>query len=163
MSKPSALQRAYRTLDRLPEGLKNRGFTLLFGRAVKFFGTAGLRFQYISPRRSVVVIRNRRKVQNHIGGVHAVAMALIGESATGALVGLNLGADSVPVIKRMEVDYVRRASGDLRAEATLSAEQIEQMRGQPKGEVEVALTITDATGEVPVQARMLWAWTPRRR
>lgn len=163
MSKPSALQRVYQALERLPEAARVRSFTLVFGRAVKYFHTSGLVFESISPERSVVRVKNRRRVQNHIGSVHAVAMALIAESASGALVALNLPADAVPVIKRLEVDYTKRAQGDMRAEASLTQHQIAQMRQQPRGEVDVKLRITDASGQEPVVARMLWAWTPKRR
>ncbi|WP_288107952.1 DUF4442 domain-containing protein [Limnobacter sp.] len=158
----SMLQKVYAQVDKLPAALKAKAFTVIFGRAVKYFRTSGLRFEWIEPNHSIVVIKNRKYVQNHIGTVHAVAMIMIAESATGALVGLNVSGNAVPVIKRMEVDYRKRASGDMRAEAMLTSEQITMMQTEERGEVDVAVTITDAENKEPIFVRAVWAWTPKR-
>lgn len=158
----SMLQKVYSQVDKLPSALKAKAFTVIFGRAVKYFRTSGLRFDWIEPNHSIVVIKNRKYVQNHIGTVHAVAMIMIAESATGALVGLNVPGNAVPVIKRMEVDYRKRASGDMRAEAMLTPEQITMMQNEERGEVDVAVTITDAENKEPIFVRAVWAWTPKR-
>lgn len=163
MNQPSTIRKVYNTLDKLPNILKSRAFTAVFGRAVKFFGTAGLRFTAIEPDRAVIELKNIKAVQNHLGTPHAMAMGLLVESATGVLVGLNVPATSVPVIKHAAIDYLKRAKGDLVAEARLTSEQLEQMRTQEKGEVDVAVTLTDSEGKEPIFARMIWAWTPARR
>ena len=54
-------------------------------------------------------------------------MALAAESATGFVLGMNLPADKLPLIKTMHVDYVRRARGSIRAEASLTPEQIDRL------------------------------------
>lgn len=159
----STLRKILDGLSFLPERARPKAFSVVFGTAVKFFGTASLKFESLSLERSVVVIKNRRKVQNHIGGVHAVAMALIAESATGSIVGLNLCEDSIPVIKSMTVNYLKRAKGNMRAEAWLTPEQIEQIKTLPKGEVNVACKVTDDEGKEPITVDMIWAWVPARR
>lgn len=159
----STLRKILDGLSFLPERARPKAFSVVFGTAVKFFGTAGLKFESLSLERSVVVIKNRRKIQNHIGGVHAVAMALIAESATGSIVGLNLCEDSIPVIKSMTVNYLKRAKGNMRAEAWLTPEQIEQIKTLPKGEVNVACKVTDDEGKEPITVDMVWAWVPVRR
>ncbi|CAH0992091.1 hypothetical protein SIN8267_02206 [Sinobacterium norvegicum] len=161
--KKSMLRNVYDRCSAMPESIQPRLLSFIFGRVVKFFGTAGLRFELLTPERSIVFLANRKKVQNHIGGIHAVAMGLICESATGAIVGLNLPADATPVIKSMQIDYLKRASGAMRAEAWLTAEQIELMKSAPKGEVEVACTVTDEDGKEPIEVAMIWAWVPSKR
>lgn len=126
-------------------------------------GTAGLRYEAIDTERVVVSIRNQRKVQNHIQGVHAAAMALLAETATGFCVGMNVPDDKLPLIKTMKVDYLKRSQGDMRAEAHLTEAQIKQIRTQDKGEVTVAVKITDASGQEPIQAQMVWAWVSKKR
>ncbi len=162
MTQKSLLQKVYGQIDRLPPALKTRAFSVVFGRAVKYFRTSGLKFEWIEPNHAIVLIKNRTPVQNHIGTVHAVAMIMIAESATGALVGLNVPANAIPVIKRMEVDYRKRAVGDMRAEAMLTQEQIAMMQTQERGEVDVAVTITDGESKEPIFVRAIWAWTPKR-
>ncbi|MDX1668759.1 MAG: DUF4442 domain-containing protein [Limnobacter sp.] len=162
MSQKSMLQKVYSKIEKLPTPLKTRAMTLVFGQAVKYFRTSGCKYEWIETNHSIVSIKNRTAVQNHLGSVHAVAMIMIAESATGALVGLNLPANVVPVIKRMEVDYRKRAKGDMRAEAMLTQEQIQSMQTMERGEVDVAVTITDEENKEPVFVRALWAWTPKR-
>lgn len=150
-------------INRLPEALRRRGLSLFFGRTVKYVGTTGVVVEVLTPQRCVVTLRNRKPVQNHIGSVHAVANALLAESATGFVVGMNVPDSAVPVIKSMHLDYVKRARGDMRAEATLTEEQIAQIRSVEKGEVIVPVALTDEDGKAPVLATMVWAWTPKKR
>jgi acyl-coenzyme A thioesterase PaaI-like protein len=113
--------------------------------------------------RAVLSMKNRRRVQNHIGGIHAAAMALLGESATGVAFGLSIPDSHLPLLKSMKIDYVRRAQGDLRAEASLTPEQQEALRTQPKGDANVAVKVTDSAGEEPIRCEFVWAWVPRKR
>ena len=132
------------------------------GRAVRFAGTAGLDFEVVTPTLVVIRLANRPKVQNHIGGVHAAAMALLAETATGFAVGMNVPDDKLPLLKSMSIDYVRRAQGGLRAAAKLTPEQIDALRSQPKGDVLVAVEVKDESGAEPIRCAMTWAWVPKK-
>ncbi|HEX4869962.1 MAG TPA: DUF4442 domain-containing protein [Moraxellaceae bacterium] len=147
----------------LPPTLRATVVTGIFGRFVPFVGTSGLRYEELTPERVVVSIRNRRPVQNHIKGVHAAAMALLAETATGFAVGMNLPDDKLPLIKSLKVEYLKRTQGDMRAVATLSPEQVELIRSTPKGEVLVPVMVTDESGEEPIRCEMLWAWVSKQR
>lgn len=162
-SKPNQLSRTVASFQRLPGGLSTWVTSLALGRVVPLVGTAGLRYDEITRERVVVSIRNRRKVQNHIKGVHAAAMALLAETATGFCVGMNVPDDKLPLIKTMKIDYVRRSVGNMRAVAQLRPEQIQQIVSQEKGEVTVPVTITDESGQEPIQAEMIWAWVPKKK
>ena len=161
--RPNRLARTVASLQRLPVGLRTWLLSHLLGRAVPLVGTAGLRFEQITLTQVVVRMANRRKVRNHIGGVHAAGMVLLAETATGFCVGMNVPDDKLPLIKSMKVDFVRRAVGSLTAVATLQPEQIALMQSQDKGEVAVPVRITDESGQQPIQAEMIWAWVPKRR
>ena len=163
MTAPNRLARTVRQFDKLPAPLRTWAISKVLGRAVPLVGTAGLRYEAIDTERVVVSIRNQRKVQNHIQGVHAAAMALLAETATGFCVGMNVPDDKLPLIKTMKVDYLKRSQGDMRAEAHLTEAQIKQIRTQDKGEVTVAVKITDASGQEPIQAQMVWAWVSKKR
>lgn len=162
-TRPNQLSRTLARLQGLPAGLRVPLTSFVLGNVVPFVGTAKLRFEEISSRRVVVSIRNRRKVQNHIKGVHAAAMALLAETATGFCVGMNLPDDKLPLIKSLKVDYLKRAQGNLRAVAELRPEQIHLIITQDKGEVTVPVSITDDSGGEPIQCEMIWAWVPKTR
>lgn len=151
------------TLDKVPAPLRTRLRSLLVGQYVKFVGTAGLAIEELTATRAAVSVRNRRPVQNHIGGVHAAAMALIAETATGFVVGMNVPDDRVPVIKSMKVTFVKRAKGGMRAVAELTAQDVERIRSTEKGEITPKVVVTDAEGKEPILCEMVWAWTPKRR
>lgn len=157
------LSRAIALFDRLPTALRCRATTLLFNAQVRFAGTGGLRFEKLDEAEAIVVIRNRRAVQNHIGGVHAAAMALLAETATGAVFGMNVPDDRLPLLKTMHIDYQRRAQGALRATASLDAAQRARIAAEVRGEMVVPVRVNDESGETPIIATMTWAWVPKKR
>ena len=163
MSKSNALTRAVDKVMALPPVLRGHLITLLFTSQVRFAGTGGIKFVTLEEGRAVLTIRNRRKVQNHIGGIHAAAMALLAETATGAVLGMTIPDTHIPLLKSMHVDYVRRAKGNLRAEATLPPEMRARVLAEPKGDFAVPIRVTDEDGEEPIKCQMVWAWVPRKK
>jgi len=163
MPAPNRIARSIAPLQSLPSFLRARAQTILFRRTVPFTGTARILFEEVTPERVSLRVRNRRRVQNHIHGVHAVATALLGETATGFVVGMNLPDDKLPLLRRMSIDYTKRSKGDIRATATLTEEQRAKIASEPKGDVTVAVTITDESGEAPVTCAFVWAWIPKKR
>ena len=161
--KANALQKQLAKFQGLPEAMRPGVVSFLLGQVVPMVGASGLRFEEVTAQRVVVSIRNRRRVQNHIKGLHAAAMALLAETATGFCVGMNLPDDKLPLIKSMHIDYLRRAQGDMKAVAHLTPEQIKQIHTLEKGEVTVAVKITDSSGQSPIEAQMVWAWVPKSR
>jgi acyl-coenzyme A thioesterase PaaI-like protein len=163
MSKKNRMNNIVSKINALPEFLQARALSTLFGTMVKFTGTAGTTVEQLTERQAIISLKNKKSVQNHIGSVHAVASILIAESATGYLVGMNIPDSSVPVIKTIRADYVKRAKGDMKAVATLSDKQINDMQRLEKGETVVPVVVTDGDGKEPVLMEMVWAWTPKRR
>lgn len=163
MSKPNRIARSIAPLQGLPSFVRARAQTLVFRRVVPFTGTAGILFEEVTLERVVLRLDNRRRVQNHIHGVHAAAAALLGETATGFAVGINTPDDKLPLLRSMKIDYTRRAEGGLRAVATLTAEQREAIEQQPKGDVTVAVLVTDDKGTAPMECEFVWAWVPKKR
>lgn len=136
--------------------------TWVFRYKVKLAGTTGIEVLYTNGKTATYRQKNRRKAQNHIGSVHAAAMALLAESCTGFIVGINLPGDKLPLIKQMDLHYVKRATGDMTAVASLTDEQISLMQTAEKGEVNVKIQVTDATGIEPLKCEMIWAWVPKK-
>ena len=102
----------------LPANIRAAVVSKILGKVVPYVGTSGLLYEEITSERVIVSIKNQRKVQNHINNVHAAAMALLAETATGFVVGINLPDDKLPLIKSLKVDYYKRTQGDMRAVAT---------------------------------------------
>jgi len=157
------LTKTVQRIAKLSGPFRQQALTFALGRAVKFVGTARLKVEDLTAERAVVSVGNQKRVQNHIGGVHAMAMGLIAETATGFVLGMNLPDSAVPVIKSVRIEYLKRATGGLRAEATLTEEQRRAITTQPKGEVLVQCRVTDESGIEPIRCEMIWAWVPKQR
>ena len=163
MSSKNPLRKFVEKVNGYPDWLSRRIITWVFRSKVKLAGTA--RLEILETDGSSVIFRQRnlKKVQNHIGSVHAAGMALLAESATGFVTGLNLPADKLPLIKTMNLNYVKRSTGDLTAKAWLTPEQLDLMQQEDKGEIHVKFELTDETGIIPMEGEMIWAWVPNKR
>jgi acyl-coenzyme A thioesterase PaaI-like protein len=161
--KPNRLQRMLAPIERVPAGLRTWARTKALGRGVPFTGTAGMRYEELTPERVVVTVANHKRVHNHIGGVHAMASSLAAETATGMIVGLSVRDDCSPVIKDIRLSFVKRGQGAMRAVATLTAAQRELIHTTTKGETVVPVTITDESGREPITCEFTWAWVPNER
>lgn len=162
MSVTNPLRKFVDKVNQYPSGVSAFLMTRVFRYKVKLAGTAGIEVLATDGKTVTYRQKNRKKVQNHIGSVHAAAMALLAESASGFIVGINLPGDKLPLIKCMKLNYVKRASGDMTAVASLTDQQIALMQNTDKGEVIVQVVVTDATGIEPVICEMIWAWVAKR-
>lgn len=162
-SEPSALARLSHRLQHVPAILRRPLLNAGFAHAVPFTGTAGLRFRALDADHAQVELANRRRVQNHIHGIHAAAMALLAETATGAVFALNLPAGYLPLLKTLHIDYLQRAHGTLSAVATVDAAMRTCMQRETRGELHIPVILTDASGENPARCDLVWAWVPQRR
>lgn len=160
---PNKLNRMISALSRLPGSARRHAMGLLLGRVVPFVGTASMSVDEMSVGRVAVRIPNRRRNRNHIGQVHAAAMALAAETATGFVVGMNVPDSRMLLIKSMKVDFKKRSQGELRAVATLTEVQQGEILTKEKGEVLVEVHVSDESGEEPIHCEMIWAWIPKKR
>ena len=147
----------------LPTSFYPLGYTVIFNSMVKLAGTSGLQVEKLDQRETIVYLRNKRKIQNHIGGLHACSMCLAAESATGMIVGMNVPDTHIPLIKQMNVSFVRRCQGDIRARAVLSEEDYRRINEEDRGEVNVEVQVEDESGNEPIKAEMIWAWVSKDR
>eukprot|EP00759_Apiculatamorpha_spiralis_P034775 PhF_6_TR35783/c0_g1_i4/m.52004 len=163
MSGRNRLSKSVARFDSLPGVFKSTAMSYAFGYFVPFAGTAGVKFVQLNQKQCIVSIPNKRKVQNHIQGVHACGMALVAETATGFVFGMSVPDTHLPLCKHLNVNFVRRSQGMLTAEATLSDEQIKEILSKDKGEVIVPVVVRDESGQEPVKVEACWAWVPKVR
>ena len=159
----NTMSRQMRQLDKFPAGWKIWLQTQIMGRFVPFLKTAGLRFERISHEEVCVSVQNRKKIQNHINGVHACAMALLAETATGFVTNMNTPDDKLILLKAMHINYTRRSVGNMRAVAQINDEQAAMIAQEERGNLVVPCTVYDDSGEQPVEVEMTWAWVPKQK
>ncbi|MEP0177028.1 MAG: DUF4442 domain-containing protein [Paraglaciecola sp.] len=162
MTSINPLRKFVDKVNQYPIWVSSKLMTWVFRYKVKLAGTTGIEVLHTDGKSATYRQKNKSKAQNHIGSVHAAAMALLAESCTGFIVGINLPVDKLPLIKTMNLNYVKRATGDMTAVASLTDEQINLMQTTEKGEVNVKVVVQDATGIEPLLCEMIWAWVPKR-
>ncbi|MGK7313139.1 MAG: hotdog fold domain-containing protein [Candidatus Longimicrobiales bacterium M2_2A_002] len=157
MPRPAAtrLESAWRWLSPLPGG------RWLFGRVlglmVPYSGSIRPRVHTLASGRATVSIRERRGLHNHLGSVHALALANLGELASGLAMTMALpsGTRGIPV--RIEIDYRKKARGTITAEG----------RAAPPPAVTADIedpataVLTDESGEVVAEMTVTWRLGPR--
>jgi hypothetical protein len=76
---------------------------------------------------------------------------------------MNVPDDKYLVIKSLHVDFQKKATGEMKATATLTPEQVESAQNNAEGEILVNVSVSDEGGNEPIACQMLWAWKPKRQ
>ena len=137
--------------------LGERVFSFLFAQKAPYFASIRPRFLTLEPNRVELLIPKRRRVHNHLGTVHAIALCNGLEAAMGALAEATVPADKRWIPKGMEVSYTAKAAGDVTCTAETDPEQ--WTSGDPDLPVRVRGRLADGTVVVEGVIR-LWV-TPR--
>ena len=161
MTQRNRLSKLVHSTARFPQGIRTALWSKAFGRIVPMVGTAKIRYIEVSASQVTVSLANHKAMQNHIGQLHACAMALLAETATGFVTAMNVPDSAIVLIKSMKADFKRPSKGAMTATATLTAEQQKLMQSTEKGETLVSVTLQDESGEEPVKCEMLWAWVAK--
>lgn len=147
----------YRRMRRWPAG------EWLFSRAVCFkapyFGSISPRIVALEPGRCEATIRHRRRVTNHIGTVHAIALCNLAELAGGLMTDVSIPASMRWIPKGMRVEYLKKATGTLRATATPAIAIVEAQSGY---ELPVDVTVANTDGEAVFRAEISMWVSPKR-
>ena len=139
----------------LPGG--KRVFDALLGVLNPYTGSVAPRFQEIRPGYARVAMADARAVRNHVGSVHAIALANLGEMSTGLGLMAGLPGDARAILTGLEVEYLKKARGTLVAEGRCEVPPTSERR-----EVDAESTIRDAAGDVVAIARARWLVGPKR-
>lgn len=134
-------------------------FSMAFSQKAPYFGSIRPTVTELRPNHAEVLIRNRRRVRNHIGTVHAIALCNGLEMAMGALAEVTIPADKRWIPKGMEVTYTAKASSDITCYAETTQEQWESA----DGDLPVKVWATREDGTTVIEGVInLWV-TPKKR
>ncbi len=101
----------YTRLTRLPAG--GRLFSAVFAHQAPYFATIRPRFVELRPNYAELRVAKRRRVHNHIGTVHVIAICNGLEAAMGALAEVTIPPGKRWIPKGMEVSYTAKATSDI--------------------------------------------------
>ena len=106
----------YRRVSRWPAG--NWLFSKLVCWKAPYFSSIAPRMVSLEPGRGVATLRHRRAVTNHIGTVHAIALCNLAEFVGGLTCDVSIPPSMRWIPKGMTVEYLKKATGTMRAVAT---------------------------------------------
>lgn len=132
----------------------------LFSRAVcwraPYFSSIRPLFVQLGDGQVEVRMRKRRSVTNHIGTVHAIAMANLCEIAAGTMMEALLQRELRWIPRAMTIQYLAKANSAVTARATMP--EILSDRNQ---DATVAVSVFDQNGTEVVRADITMYVSPR--
>lgn len=155
----SVSQRVSTTWDKLsgvPGG--KRLFSRIVGRMAPYTATIGALVDDLGPGYARVLLKDRKKVRNHLDCVHAIALANLGEITTGLAVLSGMPSDARGILKGLTVEYHKKARGPLTAECTTEIPATSE-----RGEYHVKGEIKDASGDVVTSVTAHWLIGPMKK
>jgi acyl-coenzyme A thioesterase PaaI-like protein len=139
----------YRRALRWPLG--RQLFSAYAARKAPYFATISPLINTLEPNHCEILLRKRKRVQNHIGTVHVIAIANGLEMAMGFLAEASIPKHLRWIPKGMELSYPAKAPTDIRCTARVAAD------GWKPGDLPVQVEALDADGNTVVAGTIhLW-------
>ncbi|WP_242111427.1 hotdog fold domain-containing protein [Luteimonas aquatica] len=137
----------YRRVTRWPAG--HWLFSRLVCLKAPYFGSISPRMTVLEPGRAEAWIAHRRRVTNHIGTVHAIALCNLAEFTGGLATDVSIPASMRWIPKGMRVEYLKKAVGRQHAVATPEFPPHEATQGY---ELPMQVVVSDPQGDVVFKA-----------
>jgi len=110
--------------------------------------------------RCVFELKNKRRVRNHLGGVHAGALVTLGESAAGLLLLKNFSfSDYRLILKELKAEYERQGRGRLEATAEFTAARRKKVASALEEDAQFVPMVTEIyreDGELVARIKTKW-------
>ena len=146
----------YQKLTRKPFG--HWLFSKLICFKAPYFGSIRPRMTRLQPGRAEATLAHRRRVTNHLGTVHAIALCNLAEFSGGLMTDVSIPASMRWIPKGMRVEYLKKAVGTQTAVATPEFPARESAEGY---ELPVNVLVTDPQGDAVFKACISMWVSPR--
>ncbi len=124
-------------------------FSRAVGRSAPYTGTIGARIEELDPGRSVLTMRDRKAVRNHLKSVHAVALTNLIELSGSLAIIASMHSNTRMIPVRLESEFLKKARGTVTAEGSC-----EQFEPGYEGEVQATVVVRDPDGEEVTRGRV---------
>lgn len=142
-------------LSKVPGG--RRVFSRLIGTAAPYTGSIDAKVVALEHGYSRVILRDRRKVRNHLDCVHAIALANLGELCGNVGVAYSLPDDARFIVASLSMEYFAKARGEITAECRCPVP-----KSNDRKEYEVVVSMIDKEGNEVCRCTMRTLVGPKR-
>ena len=146
----------YQRISRWPAG------RWLFSRLVcwkaPYFASIAPRIESLEPGRGIATLAHRRRVTNHLGTVHAIALCNLAEFVGGLACDVSIPPSMRWIPKGMTVAYLKKAVGRMRAIATPAFPPRDAEAGY---ELPFEVVVEDPAGDVVFRATIAMWVSPK--
>jgi len=125
---------------------------------VPYFSSISPSFVKYNKTEVVVGMKKKKKVTNHLGTIHVIAIANLCELAAGTLMEGGLISSMRWIPKGMNIRYIAKANSDLKATATMPLIQEGVVN-----DVIVPVSVIDEDGIEVVRADIIMYLTPKKK
>lgn len=137
--------------------LGRKVFSYILGRTAPYSGTIKAEVLSLEPGSVQVALKDRRSVRNHLNSVHAIALANLGELASGLAMISAVPPNTRAIVVNLEIEYLKKARG--RLIATGSATPPESISESINS---LALAeIKDTEGDIVSRVKVHWRLSPK--
>lgn len=143
----------WKRLSRLPFG--RTLFSIMIGRMAPYTGTMGARIVELGPGHSKWVLRDRKRVRNHLNSIHAVALVNLAEVSSGTAMLTALPPGTRGIVTGLAMEYLKKARGTLTAECNCTVPAVDR-----ETRYDVTSVVKDASGDVVARGTVTWSLRP---
>lgn len=124
---------------------------------IPYTGSVRPRVEVLEPGYARISIRQRRRLEQHLGSIHAIALANVAEFASGAAMSVSLPPGYRGIVTRLTMDYLKKARGVVTAEARTALPDLSS-----EAEHDFVADVRDEAGDVVARATVTWRLGPIR-
>ena len=150
----NATLKLYNRISKLPMG------NFIFSKALAFrapyFSTISPSITELRSGFCSVEIKDRRRVQNHIGSINAGALCTLSELVGGLAVESSISSKLRWIPKEMTVQYTKKANGKLTGTCSFDPKVLEP------GDIKIPFEIQDESGDIVLRVSILFYISERK-
>jgi len=132
-------------------------FSYVLGRTAPYSGSIKAEVLSLAPGSVQIALKDRRSLRNHLNSVHAIALANLGELASGLAMISAVPLNTRAIVVNLEIEYLKKARGRLIAEgsATPPDSITESINSIALAEIK------DAEGDTVSKVKVHWRLSPK--
>lgn len=144
---------AHHSLARVPGG--QWLFTQIVKRMIPYTGSVNPRVEVLEPGYARISIRQTRRLEQHLGSIHAIALMNVAEFASGAAMSTALPPGYRGIVTKISIEYFKKARGTITA---VSRPELPDVIAD--GEYDFDSDLTNEKGELVARATVRWRLGP---